>query len=123
MRNGRLSLQASGFAQLIATIRRILNQSQPPVADAEASESAPVAAKPAAEPPIDMNSLQDRCLGDPAFAMEMLSLFAEQAPRQVAALGASVVGADAKLISPGSWPEGICGKSFRQSHECAGIEA
>jgi two-component system sensor histidine kinase/response regulator len=85
--------------QLIATIKRILTQGQQPVAEGDASGLTPVPANPAAAPPIDMTSLQDRCLGDSDFAMQMLSLFAEQAPRQVAALGASIVEADAKLVS------------------------
>ncbi len=85
--------------QLIATIDRILNQRPQADATPEATAVAPVSADAPSAPPIDIASLQERCLGDAEFASQMLSLFLEQAPRQIADLGASVIAADPARVS------------------------
>jgi len=85
--------------QLIAAIERFLHRQPQLETGSEAAGNSPAPMSSASEPPIDMKSLQDRCLGDPAFALHMLSLFAEQAPRQMAALSASILEADATRIS------------------------
>jgi two-component system sensor histidine kinase/response regulator len=83
---------------LITTVERILHQ-QSEQAWANGSVTATESATPAVAPPIDIKSLQERCLGDPNFTLRILSMFANQAPRQVAALSASVLDADARAVS------------------------